>query len=228
MKYILSIGLALFLFSNTGAQVSRFVPSQIKIGTDLSLAGLSILNADIRQFEISGDIDIHNYFISVDYGNSVLGFDETGYSYDNRGNYFRAGVDYNFIGSNQTDHVIYFGLRYASADFRESFEYSINDAIYGDYQEIINTDGSGRWFEAVTGLKAKVWKNIHLGWTVRFKFGKNVDSSSSIFNNFRVPGYGSSSSDSQWGLNYQIFYRIPIREKKVPVEAPDENGSDNI
>ena len=217
----------LILASTSRAQVSRFVPSQVKIGTDLSLAGLSIFDPDRRQFELNGDIDFNNYFLSVDLGTAAMGFDETGYSYDISGNYFRVGVDYNFIGSSQTDNSIYFGLRYASADFSESFTYAIGDRVYGDYQESLSADRTGNWLEAVTGMKVKVWKNFHLGWTARFKFSKNVDSSSSIFTDFRIPGYGLSGNDSQFGLNYQIFYKIPIREKKLPVKKDEENGPDN-
>ena len=37
--------------------------------------------------------------------------------------------------------------------------------------------------------------------------------SSPSFETYFIPGYGKAEGDSRWGFNYQIFYRIPFRDK---------------
>lgn len=197
-------------------QIKEYLPSQIKVGTDLSYLGLSLISNEKNQFELNADIDISRFFISGDYGFAEWKFSNENFTYDNSGNYFRVGLDYNFMKNDEDDNAIYIGFRYGNSLFNENFNYAVFDPFFGDFTDNIQVlERKGRWFEGVVGMKIRIWKGLFLGWSGRFKFAKKISSSPSTFNNYWIPGYGKSSKGTLWGLNYQIFYRIPFRKKKL-------------
>jgi hypothetical protein len=90
----------------------------------------------------------------------------------------------------------------------------MTDPFFYDYAEQISKPGmSANWYEANFGMKIRVWKDLYLGWAGRIKFAKKVSANDTSFDTYYIPGYGLADSDSRWGFNYQIFYRIPFREK---------------
>ena len=196
------------------AQKGTVMPSAVRIGTDLGYLGVSIFDQDKQLFEIVADVDVYKFFLTADYGMSSWKFNRSDFEYDNNGSYFKVGVDYNLTARDPDLNVIYFGMKYANSSFSEKFNYSVTDPFYFDYsEEISKSNLSAYWIEANFGMKVKVWKQLYLGWAGRIKFAKKVKSDHSSFNTYFIPGYGKAEYDSRWGFNFQIFYRIPFREK---------------
>jgi hypothetical protein len=214
------------------AQKGTVLPSGVRIGTDLGFIGVSIFDPEKQQFEISTDIDIYKFFLTADYGQASWKMSQTDFSYDNTGSYIKVGFDYNLLARDPDLNVIFFGMKYANSRFNENFRYSIIDPVYYDYERDINKSNMGaNWIEANFGMKVRVWKQLYLGWAGRIKFAKKLQSHDSSFGTYYIPGYGKAENDSQWGFNYQIFYRIPFREKppfrpkKVVKEVEPKEGS---
>ena len=118
-KYIGSLLLATMLIYNSEAQTSVFVPSGLRLGTDLGLLGASALNENKNLYEINTDFDIYKFFLTADYGRGNWEFENTGYRYDNRGNYYRIGIDYNLIFDDPDRNIMFVGLRYAMSSYNE-------------------------------------------------------------------------------------------------------------
>ena len=214
LKYSFSILIVLICIVSGYAQKGTVMPSAVRIGTDLGFIGVSLFDPDRKLFELNADIDLYKLFITADYGMASWEFSRERFAYSNEGSYFKVGIDYNFIARDPDLNVIYFGLKYANSSFDESFDYSLTDPFYYNYSEEINKPGmNAHWYEANFGMKIRVWKNLYLGWAGRMKFAKKVSANSTSFNTYYIPGYGLADSDSRWGFNYQIFYRIPFREK---------------
>ncbi|MBR9997483.1 MAG: hypothetical protein KFF73_00865 [Cyclobacteriaceae bacterium] len=214
LKYIISVSWFLVMVQSAFSQGSKYIPSQFKLGTDLTYIGASLVSGEKIQNEFNADIDFNRFLIAGDYGFGSWIIDETDYGYENSGNYVRIGFDYNFIKPDPDNNAIYIGLRYAGTRFTENFTFRMEDPLYGSYtNEIAEVDRSGMWLEFVTGMKVRIWKGIFLGWTGRFKFASGVSSQPSSFATFWIPGFGKNSQDSHWGLNYQIFYSIPLFKK---------------
>jgi len=214
LKYSFSILIVLICAVTVLAQKGTVMPSAVRIGTDLGFIGVSLFDPDKKAFEINADIDLYKFFITADYGMASWGFSRESFAYDNNGSYFKAGIDYNLLARDPDLNVIYFGLKYALSSFDENFNYAITDPFFHDYAEQISKPGmSAHWFEANFGMKIRVWKDLYLGWAGRIKFAKKVSSNDTSFDTYYIPGYGLADSDSRWGFNYQIFYRIPFREK---------------
>jgi hypothetical protein len=188
-------------------------PSGIRIGTDLSRAGISLVSPARDQIEINADIDLYKYFLTVDYGywDTDLSADDRHYSMN--GSYFRAGFDYNFLFYDEDRHVMFFGFRYGRTGFDEAYEFNIQDPIYGT--GLIRgekTGSSAGWMEVCTGMKIRIAGQLYLGWTGRLKFGLDMDAPGE-FTTYEIPGYGKTAKTTSWGLNYSIYYRIVFRNK---------------
>lgn len=196
----------------------EYVPSGIRLGTDISRLGGILSNPDFRQYEMHGDIDFGKYFLTADWGSVNRPRSLDGLSYVNAGSYFRVGLDYNITPYLKEKSVFFAGLRYAQANFSETATLLINSPIWGDGAvEQVNESLRANWLEFTLGLKVHLAYNIFLGYTVRYRANMNVRG----FNNlvpYEIPGYGRASETSNFGLNYHFFYRIPVRRTPEPVK----------
>ena len=214
LKYICNALLLIAMSPSVQAQKGTVMPSAVRLGTDLGYIGVSLFDPEKRLFEISADLDVYKFFLTADYGTASWSFSQEDFEYDNSGSYFKAGVDYNLLARDPELNVIYFGVKYATSHFNESLNYSVADPWYYDYSKHTNkSDVGASWIEANFGMKVRVWKQLYLGWAGRIKFARKIRADGSALNTYYIPGYGNAESESRWGFNYQIFYRIPFREK---------------
>ena len=214
LRYSFSIAILLMQVVSGFAQKGTVMPSAVRVGTDLGFIGVSLFDPDRSAFEINADLDLYKFFITADYGMASWEFSRERFAYENNGSYIKAGFDYNLIARDPDLNVIYFGFKYAYSSFDETFNYSMTDPLYYDYAEEISKTGmNAHWYEANFGMKIRVWKDLYLGWAGRIKFAMKESTNSTSFNTYYIPGYVLADSDSRWGFNYQIFYRIPFREK---------------
>ena len=69
--------------------------------------------------------------------------------------------------------------------------------------------GSMQWLEFCVGIRAQIWKQVSMGWAMRFKF-KTSASTDTYGNPWYVPGFGQYGSNSL-GATYTIVYKLPVR-----------------
>jgi hypothetical protein len=218
-KYIISVSLLLGMTMMQVNAQSLVWPSAVRAGFDVSRLGISLVDPNRTQYEFTADIDIYKYFLTFDYGHWKT--DSLDGIYNMDGNYLRAGIDYNFLYSDPDNHVIFFGLRYCRSNFNEEFNFPINDPYYGSHvAHRVETGNSANWMEVNAGIKVHVWKELYMGWTGRLKFGLKLHSPGD-FESYEIPGYGTTTKNSNWGLNYILYYRIPFRNKPaIPQKQP--------
>ncbi|MES2730715.1 MAG: DUF6048 family protein [Bacteroidota bacterium] len=219
----LSISLVLWLlaYSSFGQTPSRFKPSGVRIGTDLLGIGYSIADRKQFRYEINGDIDIHKYFLTLDYGFSRYNRADT-MTYHNDGHYFRIGADINLLKPDEFGNVVFLGLRYGHSFFNDDIQFTPTiDQYYGAVKPIQahNNGIQAQWGEVVFGVKVQVIKQFYLGFTGRYKMGMSQNGKGD-FGPAIVPGYGTASQSSTFGFNYQLFYLIKWREKPLFVKPP--------
>jgi hypothetical protein len=77
----------------------------------------------------------------------------------------------------------------------------------------VNTDVKANWTELTTGLKVRMFGIFWMGYTVRYKFLLNTNEPRGFIPH-DVPGYGKTYSESTWGFNYYIMFKIPVRKEK--------------
>ncbi len=191
---------------------NKYLPSAIRIGTDIISIIKSQSGNRFDGWEINADIDFYRYYLAFDYGSWARSEELFNGTYQNEGTYFRIGTDINFILKDPDRNMLFLGFRYGQSNFDETVNYFFTDPNFGDFQKSVTTSQiSGRWGELTTGLRVKIWKGFWMGYTARFKFAPSTSSTPGVIP-FDIPGYGLAEKSTYWGLNYQVFWRVPFRK----------------
>ena len=192
---------------------NKYVPTNLRIGTDLVALIRSSVKDDFKGWEVNADVDFYRYHLAVDYGSWARTYRTDSADYDNDGRYFRIGADANFLLKDPERNIFFIGLRYGRASFRETMKVTNDDPVWGPFEQTYNNNAvTSRWFELASGIKVKIYKFIWLGYTARFKFGlKNNGESEMLVHD--VPGYGRTNKETTWGFNYQVFVTLPLRKQ---------------
>lgn len=200
--------------ADTASVKGKFTPTQVRIGTDVLALIKTSVDDTYSGWEVNTDVGIHRYFLTLDVGQWSRDFVTNDDQYSNDGQYFRVGVDVNFLQKNPNGNAVILGARYARSIFSEEYNVKGNDPVWGDIDEhYINSDISARWFELTGGLRVRVWKLLWLGYTARFKLGLSTDDTPDMIP-YDIPGYGNNEKNSTWGFNYQVLIGIPVKKKK--------------
>ena len=202
------------LYTSASAQPSAsdtILSNGLRIGFDLGrVANYYLSNQRNFSLESSADVGYQRWLgvAELGYGNVTNGRDQV-YDYNSNGVYARIGIDRNLLKGG--DDVVFWGLRYGvgRVSYRYSF-YAVADSIWGNTSgNIPQSSALQHWGELVGGLKAMVMKNIYLGFTVRFRVKLNGNYESET-GPILIPGFGKAASNTAFGANYYISYRIPF------------------
>lgn len=196
----------------TDADTTDYLPTGIRIGTDLISLGKSFAGDKFDGWEVNADIDFRRYYLTADYGNWARNVSIENGSYTNNGSYFRIGADVNFLLKDPDRNMFFLGMRYGRASFKEQVVYQVRDTIFGDAGYALeNADLRARWAELTLGLRVKIWKHLWMGYTAKMKFFPKVNNQTEI-TTYDIPGYGLAAKRTYYGFNYQIFWKIPFRK----------------
>jgi len=191
-----------------------FFPTGIRVGTDVISLIRTQTDVSFSGYEFNADVDFYRYYLAVDIGKWERQFSTDPEDYHNTGNYFRVGVDVNFLKKDTDKSMFFFGMRYGRGTYSENLTVTTTDPVWGNNTiTYTNTDVAASWGELTTGLRVKMWKFFWMGYTARYKFGLNTNEPRG-FVSHDVPGYGKTENQSTWGFNYQLMFRIPVRKKK--------------
>lgn len=130
--------------------------------------------------------------------------------------YMRFGVDLNLLKDKYQDNRLFVGARYGISKF--SYDMSVpemTDPVWGgvssmDYKGL---DATVQWLELVFGVQVKIWRNFHMGWSVRMKKKLSTDADERA-NPYYVPGYGTTVSGTSWGGTYSLIFDLNWGKKK--------------
>lgn len=202
----------LVIFYQTPLQAqSKYIPTAVRIGTDIYGIGQTFIGDKRQRMELNGDLAISKYFLAFDFGIDNLDLKKETFSYSNEGYYFRVGADINFMAEDKDNNALFFGARYAKSFFKDNLFWEADNPYYPiSSMESSNSDIKGSWFELVGGIKVNVWKALYIGYTVRFKFIRNLKNEGALIP-YEMPGYGTYESKNRMGFNYQIFWRFPFK-----------------
>jgi hypothetical protein len=223
LKYIFSILFSIIFLGEVTGQSGRYLPSAVRVGVDPGTLYYMIFSQKRNFFEAEADIDIDRFFLVGNYGTTDYTLEKPTFLYENSGTYFRVGADINFMHEDPHDNVAFWGLRYASASFKDELDYQTDAVIQSEtgwpntMESIENNSLSARWFEMVGGMKIKVVKQLYLGFTVRYKLFMKTSGAQDM-KPYYVPGFGKNIKRSSFGFNYYVSYRLPFRKKTVVVD----------
>jgi hypothetical protein len=212
---LLAIGQLAYAQKKDSVDAKAFIPTGIRAGWDLvSPARAEFVNT-FKGFEASFDVDLYRYYPTIEIGNSARNYvAENGSTYQNDGNYWRAGIDVNFMKKDPEKNMFFLGARYARATYSEEARIKTTDPLWGPYDQALqNNSLTASWMELTTGMRIKVWKIFWLGYTARFKFSKNLNENVNLLTT-DVPGYGATDRPTTWGFSYYVMVKLPVRKVK--------------
>lgn len=143
--------------------------------------------------------------VGMGHTNTVSQLYEIGYR--TRAPYYRIGMDYNVQYENGKPNYIYLGARMGYTSFSYTVDApALQDPIWGGEAPVQFTDMPCRaiWAEAVGGVRAEIFKNIYMGWSLRYKIPIHKGPIAHG-GPWYIPGYGVGKG-STVGATYTVSY----------------------
>ncbi len=199
----------------------------IRVGVDLHRLSRSFYDDGFRGIEVVGDYRLtKKWYAAVELGNVDYTVNDSQLNFTTEGSYLKVGFDFNaYENWLDMENMIYAGLRYGIAGFSQNLNsYKIYDSSgYFDQVTVYpDTKYSGltaHWIEIVGGVKAEVFDNIFVGFSVRLN-SLISDKSPDGFENLYIPGFNRTyGARFGAGVNYTVSYFIPLYKKQA---APKE------
>ncbi len=228
LKYIFSLGFVFFSFLGNAQDSIKKYPERygLRVGVDLYRLSRSFYDKDYQGLEIVGDYRVtKKFYAAAEIGNEDKTIDDDRLNFTTKGSYFKVGFDYNpYENWLDMENSIHIGLRYGVSSFSQQLNtYKIFDTsnYYG-----VNTVTSGEefnglsasWVEVVAGMKAKIFNNFFMGFSLRLNYLVS-DKKPENFDNLYIPGF-NRTYDGKFGagFNYTLSYFIPFYKKTKNVD----------
>lgn len=188
-----------------------YIPEELRFGLDLSRLISTAVNPGSRFAELNADLRFGRYYLAADFGAGSRERLADGLQYSSSGSYFRIGPDVNFVPGDEDRNSLILGLRYGRSWYNERLETAYEEPRWAPLPVSVSRQTGAGWFEAVAGMKAMVWNNFYLGYTLRFKFLLMTQDRSN-FTSYEVPGFGRVGEGTAFAFNYHLMYRIPFKK----------------
>ena len=162
--------------------------------------------------------------VEIGYGTCKTTDAETNISYSTSAPFFRIGLDFNILKDKYQDNRLFVGARYGFSSLK--FDMSgpnMTDPIWGgtapfNYK---NASSNSSWMELVFGVQTKIWRNFHMGWSVRYKQQLKIGQPD-YAKPYYIPGYGTTTNTSCWGGTYNLIFDLNWgkKKRKAPITPP--------
>lgn len=229
LKYIFSLVFLLcFSIENNAQDKTKDtvkIPQRygLRVGVDLHRLTKSLYDDSYKGLELVGDYRItKKFYIAGELGNE----DKTSYNdnlnFTTKGTYFKVGFDYNaYENWLDMENMIFVGMRVGVGSFSHQLNsYNIYQAgnFYGPNTIISGQEFNGlsaSWIEVVSGLKAEVFSNLYVGFSLRLNY-LTSNREPEEFANLYIPGFNKTYEGSKFGagFNYTVSYFIPFYKSK--------------
>lgn len=159
------------------------------------VGALQLAVSDYGQYEAALRVNLKDkYFpiIELGYGKADATDVTTNLGYKTSSPYARVGVDFNLMKNKHDIYRIYAGFRYAYTSYKfDVTSQHITDPVWKEPVDFQASDVKCNysWMEAVTGIDAKIWGPVRLGWSLRYRC-RIFHDDGTLGNTWYVPGYG--------------------------------------
>ncbi|MEL1241436.1 DUF6048 family protein [Flavobacterium flavipallidum] len=194
----------------------------LRLGVDLFKLSRTFYDKDYKGIELVGDYRWDKkHFIAAEVGNENKTTDDERLNFTTKGSYLKVGFDYNgYENWLDMENIISIGLRYGFSTFNQqlnTFKIYNPNQYFGEIPPLTSGQKynglTASWIEVVAGMKAKVFNNVFVGFSLRFnRLISNKQPSG--FENLYIPGFNRTyNGDFGVGFNYTVTYFIPMFKK---------------
>ena len=230
--YIFS--LAAVLASATSAarcQDTLLIPLKVNIG--IEAIGPVTYIVERKTFNISGYVSADlNEKLSVagEAGYLDYNFSQYNYTYLCKGFFVRAGTDFNILKPKKSQGKYWggIGLRYGLSRFNwEVPELSQSNYWGKATSSIPPTTNWGHFIEASPGMRAEVFRNFSMGWSVNLRMRLYTGTYEGIKPVY-FPGFGNSGKRFTTGFSYYLVWNIPYKKIRVITKKPEPEEEEDL
>ena len=168
--------------------------------------------------------------LEMNIGNRLYPIAEVGYGlcnttdatseihYKTQSPYYRVGFNYNFFTSKKKPNpknYIYGIIRFGWSNFNYDVDTPpITDPVWGNSTELHLKDVKGEclWGEVGAGVKVRIAKFFHMGWSVRYKLRLSQENGPNS-KMWYIPGFGINKSNGFSGT-YNLIFNIPFKKQQ--------------
>lgn len=122
------------------------------------------------------------------------------------GSILRIGWSHNFLYKQSSINVLAVGVRVANAWYGEEVDTILQNPIFGNNAVVFQHNLQASWIEFALDLKAKIWKNLMLGYILRYQFRPMIRGNEG-FVSYSIPSVGQVKRNN-WGFQYTIYYLL--------------------
>ncbi len=201
----------------------------VRLGVDLFKLSKSFYDNNYTGIELVGDYRYDKkHYIAAEVGNENKTTDDERLNFTTKGSYLKVGFDYNgYENWLDMENIISIGLRYGFSTFNQqlnSYRIYNTNQYFGETPALTSGQKynglTASWIEVVAGMKAKVFNNVFVGFSLRFnRLISNKQPAN--FENLYIPGFNRTyNGDFGVGFNYTVTYFVPMFKKVVkPAET---------
>jgi len=185
-------------------------------GFDIARPAINAFNDEVTSYEgyIAYRMN-YKYYAVVEAGYGNYDYSQYNYSYSNQGYFARIGIDLNMLKPEMKtgNHYAGIGLRYGLSIFNQETPLFTYENYWGEYSGSIPVGrGSAHFLELTGGIKAELFRNVLIGWSLRLKlllsssFG---DDNCPVY----IPGMSETDGSINAGISYYIAWQIPFNSR---------------
>lgn len=210
-----------FLIAQDANKAFYEIDNGLRLSVDIIRPILTFTQKNYTGYEFSADVGIKPKLrLSIDLGTQTKFNNDNSFDYNTKGNYFKIGVDRNFMNfENSVKDIFSVGLRYGIGFMNHSIDnVSIFDSYWGNVNiPSKNENFTAHWTEVVVGMKTPIFKNISMGWDIRAKL--LIIQNNTFSTRPYIPGFGQPSDGknvrTSMSFHYYIAYQIPFKRKMI-------------
>ena len=206
---------------------------QMKISAGFDIVGPGIYMSEKNNLNMEGFLSFdknEKMAYVIEGGFLSYKYSQYNYDYTSTGAFARLGVDLNLLKPDKAlgKYWAGIGLRYGLSNFNSETSSLNYENYWGEINSSIPSKKmTAHFLEVAPGVRAEVFKNLSMGWTVRLKLllsgggGKDLRPIS-------IPGYGNGGRITNAGISYFITWNIPYKTKTVIIkpELPEEEDEE--
>lgn len=203
----------------------------VTVGVNIWDPVMKIFGQDYGGIDVWGELSLHNRYKPVfEFGLGSCNETPDGKNYTYKtpmAPYFRLGMNYNMFYNNDPRYQLVVGVRYGFTTFKyEITEATLNPGYWGeDYTfSVPQQSSTAGFFELVAGVRVQIFKQISLGWTVKYHSILH-ESKNAYGEPMYIPGYGKRGGS--FAGSFSISYTLPLNKKPDPSVNNDAGTSSN-
>lgn len=205
------------------AQDTLNITLNIRVGIDIANPVRSFINDDITGLEGYISYDLNEKLAPVfEAGFIDFKYSQYNYNYSAKGTFFRLGVDLNSMKPKTAIGKYYagIGVRYGVTFFNQEVKGLQHENYWSiSTADIPSRNYSAHFLEVLPGIRAEVFTNFSMGWTVRLKMLIHSGTGKDLRPVY-LPGFGNAGKTFTQGFNYYLIWSIPYKNRIVITKPP--------